>query len=306
MKTILLLLLTTTILQAQSDAIKMAWSKAKTHANNRDYAAAKPYLLTVYEEMPRPLCCYFLGVAYDLEGEIDSAAYYYQKCMKNSRKPQIRAWENLTRMYLRQLRFDDAYKMAREGLDQYPGNAVVLDEFKQICLWAYWLEYGELDKQYLTDYTLKENYDVGTVVEQELIIKNIRNQEDQFLHVGNRLYKGTFEEWNCRFNNSKKNIVIKFDLTDQNLARQLKKVEEKARAVYNDKEVETMLRIGAFLSLTPLSDKDMKNLLLAEQEEIRLCACTEMNANTSNAIQKKCQKDSSELVQKTLTNLDKK
>ncbi len=298
----LFLLLTsyTTLSLAQSNATRDAWRAAQTHANNQDYSAAKPYLLEVYKEMPRPLCCYFLGLAYDLEGVTDSAEYFYQKCMDNSRQPQMRAWDNLCRMHLRQLDFDKAYAMAKEGLTKYPGNEVVLDEFKEICKWSYCIKHEAMPTEYLSNYRLQESYKVGTITEQYLIIKNIRSQEDEFLHVGNRLYKGTFEEWNCRYNNSKQNHVVKFELKDQDLDREIQRSTAKAKTVYNDKAEELRVRIGAMLSLTPLTDKMMKDILLAEEEEIRLCACTETNGTTSENIKKKCQKDSSEMVKVNL------
>lgn len=288
----------------QDATIKAAWNEGKQLANNRDYAAAKPYLLTVYKEMPRPLCCYFLGLAYDLEGVTDSAVFYYQKCMDNSRKPQLRAWDNLVRLYLRQLQFDKAYDMAWDGVQKYVGNKTVLDEFKEVCKWSYAVKHLGLNKDYLQDCSLKKSYKVATIVEQYLIVKNIRDKHDQYLHIGNRKYKGWTENWACSFNGTKENETIIFELKDKDLDKQIALLHENARAVYNDKTEDLRVRLGALLSLTPLNDKMILDLLAADKEEIRLCACTEIGVLNSKKVKKLCLKDKSETVKNTCEKLE--
>ena len=98
-----LLLQINVFLQAQSEAVRSAWISAKTQCNENRYKEAKTSLLTVYKEMPRPLCCYWLAVAYDIESNRDSAIYYYKQCIKNSQKPQLAALDHLIRAYLSKL-----------------------------------------------------------------------------------------------------------------------------------------------------------------------------------------------------------
>lgn len=69
-------------LMAQSEAIRAAWTAAKTLCNQYHYQQAKPLLLQVYQEMPRPLCCYWLGCTYELESKPDSAKFYFETSIK--------------------------------------------------------------------------------------------------------------------------------------------------------------------------------------------------------------------------------
>jgi len=293
---LLIVLIATSTLQAQEDDLRARWTQAKELCTNEQYQQAKPILLNVYQEMPRPLCCYFLGLAYDLTNEVDSAAYYYEACINNSRKPQLRAWENLVRLHLRQADFEKAYKIAWKAIQDYPGNEVVLDEFKQICMWAYFIKHQALPKDYLTNYTLQKEYTVQTVGEQNLILKNIRNNKNQHLHVNNRQYKGLYEIWNCRFIGEKESITIKFNLKNKDLDASLDALEANAKEVYNNKEEKLLVRLGALLALTPLPDKSLLDVLAAPEEEVRLCTCISVKSSNSKKVKKKCLKDASVIV----------
>lgn len=288
---------------AQSDATREAWDKAKDLCNANEYLKAKPFLETVYKEMPRPLCCYWLGLANDIEGDFDAAISYYETAIKNSRKPQLAAWDNMIRAHLRKLDFETAYAKAWEAMQKYPGNKTFIEEFKEVCRWSYFIQHLEFDKAYLSSTELRKEYNIKTITEQYLIVKNIRNQNGQHLHVGNRQYKAQYEVWKCRYNGTKKDIEIKFHLADHDLDRQLEKQHEKAKSVYNDKSQSTAIRVGALLALTPLSDKQMLDLLASDIEAVRFCTCTEANANTSKKVKKACLKDASELIKNTCEQL---
>lgn len=289
---------------AQSDATREAWDKAKTLCNNSQYKEAKPFLETVYKEMPRPLCCYWLGLAYDLEGDYNNAVKYYDESIKNSRKPQLAAWDNMLRAHLRQLDFETAYKKAWEAMQTYPGNKVFIEEFKEICKWAYFIKHTGFDESYLSSTQLHKEYKINTITEQYLIVKNVRNENGKHLHIGNRQYKGNYELWKGMYNGSKESIDIKFHLNDHDLDRQLAKQHEAAKAVYNDKSEAIHIRLGALLALTPLSDKQMLDLLASDQEAIRLCTCLEVSKVTSKKVKKACLKDASEIVQATAEALE--
>lgn len=292
------------MLQAQSNEIRAAWNQAKELCNNQEYKKAKPYLLKVYDEMPRPLCCYWLGLSYDLEQQRDSAIFYYQDCIKNSSKPQLAAWDNLIRAHLRQLDLKKAYDVAWEAIQKYPGNQVLIEEFKEVCLWSYFIQHLQFDSKYLSNTTLQEAYTVKTITEQQLIIKNIRNVKGQFLHVSNRQYKGSTEIWSCSYNNSKESINIKFNLHDHDINRQLEQQHEEAKKVYNDKKQPIAIRLGAIIALLPLSDKQILDLLAAPETEVRFCACTEVHTNNSKKVKSTCLKDKSPIVKSTCENLN--
>lgn len=283
-------------LAAQSDEIKAAWTKAKALCNDNQYVKAMPYLQLVYTEMPRPLCCYWLGFAYDIKDQRDSAIFYYNKSIKNSQKPQLAAWDQMIRCHLRDLDFETAYAVAWDAMQKYPGNQTFLEEFKDVCLWAYFIKHLGFHKQYLSSKKLNKEYQIKTVTEQYLIIRNIRNENGQPLHVGNRQYKGQHEIWKCRFNNSKEELEIKFHLHDHNLDRELEKQHKKAKEIYNNKENPIHIRIGALMSLTPFEDKVLLDLLASEDEAVRFCACSEVKAKTSKKVKKACQNDKSEMI----------
>ena len=53
----------------------------------------------------------------------------------------------------------------------------------------------DFHKDYLTNTHLHKEYQTKTITEQELILKNVRNNKGEHFIVGNRQYKGHFEIW---------------------------------------------------------------------------------------------------------------
>lgn len=308
MKTVLIFwvfILSTSLLMAQSDATRTAWTTAKELCNEQEYEKAKPFLLTVYKEMPRSLCGYWLALAYDLNDQRDSAIFYYKSSIKNSGKnPPLAAWDNLIRVQLRQLDFETAYATAWEALQKYPGNETFIEEFKEVCKWSYFINHLQFEKSYLSSTELLKEYPVKTISEQELIVKNIRNRQGQSLHVGNRQYKGTYELWKCNYRGSKNFVEIKFTLEDHDIDRQLEQQEATAKAAFNNKENSMNIRLGALLTYLPITDKQMLDLLASDQEAIRFCTCTEVKSSTSKKVKKSCLSDASEFIQSTCEQLD--
>jgi tetratricopeptide (TPR) repeat protein len=289
---------------AQSEAVRSAWTSAKTQCNENHYKEAKTSLLAVYKEMPRPLCCYWLAMAYDIESNLDSAIYYYDQCIKNSQKPQLAALDHLIRAYLRLLKFDKAYELAWQAMLDYPGNKVFIEAFKEVCLWAYFLKHHKLDKNYLTNTVLLKEYNTKTITEQSLIIKNIRDNKGQYLHVGNRQHKGHYEIWKCRFNNSKTALDIKFHLASHDLDHHIELQHKQAQKIFNDTNELLYIRLGALMASTPFSDKQALNLLAAPEEAIRLCLCFEISSANTKKIKKACLSDVSENIKAMCNNLD--
>lgn len=308
MKTVLffsLFILNTSLLIGQSQATRIAWTEAKNLCNEQEYTKAKPFLLTVHHEMPRPLCGYWLGLAYDLNNQRDSAVFYYKSSIKNSGKnPPLAALDKLIRVQLRQLNFEAAYATAWEALQKYPGNKAFIEEFKEVCKWSYFINHLQFEKSYLSSTELHKEYPVKTISEQKLIVKNIRNHQDQVLHVGNRQYKGTYELWKCNYHGSKTFVEIKFTLEDHDIDRQLELQTATAKAAFNNKENSMDIRLGALLTYLPITDKQMLDLLASDQEAIRFCTCTEVKSSTSKKVKKSCLSDSSELIQSTCKQLD--
>ncbi|MCH2023094.1 MAG: hypothetical protein MK207_11515 [Saprospiraceae bacterium] len=294
----------TTNLRAQSDEIRSSWNRARNLCNVDEYLKAKPLLLEVYSEMPRPLCCYWLALVYDIEEKRDSALFYYNKCIQNSSKPQLAALDNIIRLHLRKLDFDMAYNIAWQSVLKYPGNLVFLEELKEVCLWAYFIKHLGFNKHYLTSTKPHKGYHVKTITEQSLILKNIRNQNGQHLHIVKRSYRGYHENWLCRFNNSQEEIEIKFHLHDHNLDRQLELQNTHAKKVYNNKKEPIHIRLGALMTLTPFSDKELIDLLASDNEAIRLCTCSEVLINSSKKVKKTCRNDISENIKQMCAKLD--
>jgi tetratricopeptide (TPR) repeat protein len=293
----------TVFLPAQSDAVRAAWTTAKNLCNENQYTEAKSTLLAVYQEMPRPLCCFWLGTVYSIESKRDSAIFYFEKAIKNSRKPQLAALDHLIRENLRKLDFEKAYQLAWQALVDNPGNEVFLEEFKEVCLWSYFIKHMGFNKHYLTQTKLQKEYQSKTITEQALIIKNIRNKEGQYLHVGNRQYKGHHEIWKCRFNNSKEDIDIKFHLHNHKLDHQIELQHQLATKTYNNKEETLMVRLGALMALKPFDDKQALDLLAAPEEEVRSCLCSELTTANGKKVKKACLGDASEVVKAMCNNL---
>jgi hypothetical protein len=246
-----------------------------------------------------------LGLAYDLNDQRDSAVFYYKSSIKNSGKnPPLAAIDNLIRVQLRQLDFQAAYATAWDALQKYPGNKVFIEEFKEVCKWSYFINHLQFEKSYLSSTQLHKEYPVKSISEQELIVKNIRNNQDQNLHVGNRQYKGTYELWKCNYQGSKTFLEIKFTLEDHDIDRQLERQNATAKVAFNDKKNSMDIRLGALLTYLPITDKQMLDLLASDQEAIRFCTCTEVKSSTSKKVKKSCLSDSSELIKSTCEQLD--
>jgi tetratricopeptide (TPR) repeat protein len=288
----------------QGQATRAAWTEAKNLCNEQEYSKAKPFLLAVHKEMPRSLCGYWLGLAYDINDQRDSAIFYYKSSIKNSGKnPPLAAWNNLIRVQLRQLDFEAAYATAWESLQKYPGNKTFIEQFKEVCKWSYFINHLQFEKSYLSSTKLHKEYTVKTISEQELIVTNIRNPQGESLHVGNRQYKGTYEIWKCNYHGSKTPVDIKFNLEDHDIDRQLEEQKAAAKAAYNNKENSIDIRLGALLTFLPITDKQMLDLLASDQEAIRFCTCTEVKSSTSKKVKKSCLSDDSELIKATCEQL---
>lgn len=300
----LLFIFSTSFLIGQGQATRAAWTEAKNLCNEQEYEKAKPFLLMVHKEMPRSLCGYWLGLAYDLNDQRDSAIFYYKSSIKNSGKnPPLAAWDNLIRVQLRQLDFDGAYASAWEAVQKYPGNKAFIEEFKEVCKWSYFINHLQFEKSYLNSTKLLKEYPVKTISEQELIVKNIRNPKGEALHVGNRQYKGTFEIWKCNYLGSKTPVDIKFNLANHDLDKELEKQAATAKAAYNNTKNSIDIRLGALLTLLPITDKQMLDLLASDQEAIRYCTCTEVKSSSSRKVKKSCLSDSSEFIKATCEQL---
>jgi len=255
---------------------KEQWDQAKVLIEKQEYLAAKPFLEFVFTEMKRPLAAYYLGLAHDLEGDFESAVYYYDQCLEHSRKPMLKALLKKTRATLRQNKIKEAYSAAEAAIEKYPENKALLAEFKVVCQWAYTLDQKIVSSSYLSNPKLQTAYKVQTVTDQILILNNIRSDQDQTLLVRQRQYKGDFEIWNCHWYNKRKPLEVRFDLVDRDLERALEAATKKSWEVYKDETQSLAIRIGALLNLVPIKDKEMQAIIIDDAWEIRLCACTEL------------------------------
>jgi hypothetical protein len=279
------------------EAAKAAWDEAKEMIEKHEYQKAKPKLLFVYAEMERPLTAFYLGLAYEMEEKLDSAIYYYNACIENSRKPMLKAHVKRIRVTMRNGDMQGAYKLAYDAIEQWPDNETLRMHFKDLCLWAFALDQKALNPEYLKSTALKEAYEVQTITHQELIISNIRNEKDETLLVSQRIYKGDFEIWKCHWRSSRELFEVRFNLKDRNLDRALEAQSAAAKAAYESSS-NPAIRTGALLAMLPIKDKDLLEIFENEKEwSTRLCLCSEVKSSQSNKLKKACLKDENEKMQ---------
>lgn len=287
-----------TVFGQDVEAAKAAWDQAKELIEAHEYQNAKPKLLFVYSEMQRPLTAYYLGLSYEMEGNLDSAIYYYTACIKNSRKPMLKAHVKRIRATMRNGDMDQAYQLAQDAIKKWPDNETLRMHFKNLCLWSFVLHKQTLDDAYLKSTVLQDAYEVSTITDQELIISNIRNEKDETLLVGQRIYKGDFEIWKCHWRSSSDQFEVRFNLKDRNLDRALETQTASAKALFDQKSLNPAVQIGALLAMMPMKDKELLEILENEEDWVaRICLCSEVKSSQSKKLKKTCLKDENEQVQ---------
>lgn len=286
------------------DAAQKNWDAAKELIENKKYTEAKPLLIAVFDEMKRPLTAYYLGLVYDLENKLDSAAYFYDYCIDKSRRPQLQAVVKLIRVKMRQLDMQGAYDYALNAMKQNPDSKAIRHEFKMLCQWAYMLDKEEIDAGYLSTAELQENYNITTVTQQEMILDNIRNQQDEGLFVKQRKYMGDWEIITCHWRSSRETFEIRFNRKERDLDKAIAEQSKAAIATLEDSEKPLAVRIGAMLALAPIDDKTLEKVLEDKEWAMRLCACSEVKKTNSKRVKSICLKDSHEVVHAAIATME--
>jgi ATP:corrinoid adenosyltransferase len=286
------------------EAAQKNWDAAKELIEDKKYMEAKPLLIAVFDEMKRPLTAYYLGLVYDLENKLDSAAYFYDYCVDKSRNPQLQAVMKLIRVKMRQLDIQGAYDYGLNAIKQNPDSKAIRHEFKMLCQWAYMLDRKEIDSSYLSSADLQENYTITTITQQEMILDNIRNQQDEGLFVKQRKYMGDWEIITCHWRSSKETMEIRFNRKERDLDKAIEEQHKAAKAALADSEKSLQVRIGAMLALSPIDDKTLENILEDKEWAMRLCACSEVKKTNSKRVKSICLKDSHEVVHAAIATME--
>ena len=147
----------------------------KSFASNR--IQAKKDMLATIAKVPNFHGGYhFLGVIYSEAGQQDSAIYYLDKAValntENLQKTKEMSLARLIEAHTYKHDFEKAFKIGLAAYELFPENTSIATNFKDACVWSYYLKYEGLDKGYLSP-NLKENYGVTSIAQEYLIIRKL-------------------------------------------------------------------------------------------------------------------------------------
>lgn len=144
---------------------------------NTDRVQAKRDMLTSIAKMPSFHGSYhFLGVIYSEANQQDSAIYYLLKAVNlntaNINKTKEMSYARLIAAYTYNQDFGSAYKVGWKAYSQYPENQSIALNFKDACIWSYYIKHTGLDKSYLSP-NVKNEYVVTSIPQEYLIIRKL-------------------------------------------------------------------------------------------------------------------------------------
>ncbi len=278
------------------------YNAAMNSVKSKDFARAKVDFLRLNKQYPKQVdVLHWLGLAYDISENLDSAILCYQQSLalnevgKSDMFTQIR----LTRALLRHLDFERAYAQAIVGVRNYPDDPVVINELRDVCKWAYYIKYHALNPQYLTNRLVQEVYSVNSTGEEYLILPNLRNkQDDALVFELKQRTDGPTDYLQCHYRRSEEKVELKFKkLWRADGNKELFNKYEKIPATVFAKTNETpFVRLGAFLAGAE-TDAEIEECLAIGDFGFRFCACAAVNATTSAAVKEKCKADPSVEIQ---------
>lgn len=276
---------------AQSDDVKQLWSDCKEAIENEQILDIKKNLLTVYSSMKRPLCAFYIGRYYELTHQLDSALYYYEACIKTSRKSQKRAIQQQIDILMRLNRYEQAYDILINQIKNHGYSAVFLQQLEKICKGYFLVRTKELSQEDIQSAQVKREYAAQNIIEQQMIIGQLRDSLGHSVRILRRSYKDDHQIWEIYYTSKTKTFPVRFTTTLENSERSLEVLHQKARLYFNNETKPLIGRLGALYCLFPLSEKDMIDLLANEEPMIRLCTCLDYKVTTGKKVKKKCIQD---------------
>lgn len=211
---------------------------------------------------------HFLGVIFLREDKPDSAIDFFRKSIRlnvgNLSHTKEMTYVRLIDTYLNQIDFKSAFSTAWQAYLVYPENSVIVQDLRDVCLWAFYINYNELDSSYLTS-QLKQEYIVNSVPEEYLIIRRIRINDNSISFNSQRVQrikKENYDIINCSYSENENPIDIKFKINwDMNKYFGGKVADTKS--IYEDTTHPIYERIGALLvSDSKINLKEEINKLL--------------------------------------------
>jgi len=144
---------------------------------NIDRVQAKRDMLTSIAKMPSFHGSYhFLGVIYSESNQQDSAIYFLNKAVDlntaNINKTKEMSYARLIAAYTYNQDFENAYKVGWKAYSEYPENQSIALNFKDACVWSYYIKYTGLDRSYLSP-NVKKEYVVTSIPQEYLIMRKL-------------------------------------------------------------------------------------------------------------------------------------
>lgn len=207
---------------------------------------------------------HFLGVLYFENKQLDSAIICFEKAIElnveNVKSSGEMTIVRLIDTYLNKFEYSKSFEIAVKYLKQYPNNKVILNTLKDVCLWAFYTKYGNLNKDYIAS-ELKNEYTVSCVDQEYLILNRIRVEGKYLSMVEQRLEKEgdtRFDILTCKLSRTDKKQEVKFRLNwDFN---SLLSTSYPTKDVYDNKDNPLVERLGA--KLVEVDNFDLKSEVL--------------------------------------------
>ncbi|MCP4442318.1 MAG: hypothetical protein GY810_25705 [Aureispira sp.] len=179
---------------------------------------------------------------------------------------------------------------------RFPDQDAFYDEFEKVCLWPYLIKHEHLNKEYLTEWSYRDNYIVNTAVEQRIVVANVRDENNEPLLLDTRRNKGLAERWYGNFPGETKIRTILFLFTDKDFEARHERQISKAHEIFHNPENTMLERVGALFVSAPLDNKELAAALEYEDLHIRYCACREIRSEHPNKLKKICKNDEREQI----------
>lgn len=221
---------------------------------------AKNDMMASLAKMPDFFGAYhFLGVIYSEAQQQDSAIYYLEKAISlntaNVNKTREMSFARLIEAYTYKQDFEKAYQTGLEAYGLYPGNKAITANFKDACIWSYYIKYAGLNKRYLSP-AMMDEYVVTSIPQEYLIVGKLIHQGERFQVVGQSLKtidKSQYDVLKCVTATDKTEKELKFKLNwDMNTEFGGKVFP--TETVATDKENPIYERLGALLVKDPRMD----------------------------------------------------
>ncbi|SMC87677.1 tetratricopeptide repeat protein [Pedobacter africanus] len=183
-------------------------------------AQAKNDMMISIAKMPAFHGAYhFLGVLYSEDQQQDSAIYYLEKAVSlntaNVNKTREMSLARLIEAYTFKQDFEKAYHTGLEAYGLYPENKAIAMNFKDACIWSYYIRHTGLNKSYLSPIIMDE-YEVNSIPQEYLITRKLIHNGERLQVTGQSLKtinKLNYDVLKCITATDKKERELKFKLS---------------------------------------------------------------------------------------------